>query len=781
MKKNVLFLFSVIVGCFLFVACGQPKQYERTDVGIKTTIDSIEIEIQFYSPQMLRVIKSPTEAAYEKESLSVVKQAQRTSLRISQVSDNIQIKTQELNVKLDLSTGNISFYNAKDGLLLKEQSNQFTPIVDGGNPGFQVGQTFLLEKEESIYGLGQHQKGVMNYRNESQLLQQENTKIAVPFIQSIKGYGIYWDNYSSTQFTDNESGTTFLSEVGDCIDYYFMYGENMDGTIACMRKLTGQVPLFPLWTWGYWQSRERYVSQEQLIGIVQKYRDLQIPLDGIIQDWQYWSTDNAYWNGVEFLNPEFPDPLQMVQDIHDLNANVIISVWPSFGPKTQPYQVFKEKGMLLPMESFPQPDSVRNYNAYQEEARTIYWDFLNKYLFSIGMDGWWLDATEPEYSNITDAQLDFPTGLGTFRKVRNAYPIQTVGGVYDNQRKVSDEKRVFILTRSAFAGQQRYGANSWSGDIDGSWEALRNQIPAGLSFSLTGMPYWNSDIGGFWVRGGSSAYADYRELYVRWLQFGTFCPMMRSHGTSTPREIWQFGEKGDWAYDAIDKFIQLRYRLLPYNYSLSWDVTSNAGSVMRMLSMDFPQDKKVHDMGSQYMYGKSFLVVPVTQSFYVKEEKANSTTDFSNTQIYPVYLPQGADWYDFWTNEKLQGGQEIQRETPIDMMPLYVKAGSIVPMGPVVQYATEKNWENLELKIYPGANAEFILYEDENNNYNYEKGMYSTIKILWDNSSKKMTIENRQGEFPGMLKERTFTVSLIGSEKSEKIGYKGKAVTINLN
>jgi alpha-D-xyloside xylohydrolase len=426
------------------------------------------------------------------------------------------------------------------------------------------------------------------------------------------------------------------------------------------------------------------------------------------------------------------------------------------------------------------------YNAFNPQARDIYWDFMNKYLFSIGIDGWWLDATESEYTNITEQQLDQPTGLGTFRQVRNAFPLMTVGGVFDHQRATGSRdaqlgvsthpNRVYILTRSAFAGQQRYASMVWSGDIDGNWETLRKQIPAGLNYSLCGLPYWNTDIGGFWVRDGSSQYADYRELYVRWLQFGVFMPMMRSHGTNTPREIWQFGQKGDWAYDAIEKSIRLRYSLLPYNYSLSWNVTSQAGSIMRMLSMDFPKDKKVWDMGSEYMYGKSFLVIPVTQAFYAKGEKAHATVDFSKTQTVPVYLPQGADWYDFWTNEKLTGGTDWQRKTPVDELPVYVRAGSIIPLGPDVQYAGEKPGQNLEIRIYPGADAEFVLYEDENDTYNYEKGAYSTIKMLWKEADRTFTIEDRNGNFPGMRKERTFRVVVTGENKTETIQYNGKII-----
>jgi alpha-D-xyloside xylohydrolase len=762
-KAFALSMLSVL--CSLVFA----QKYERTDIGLKTTIESTNIEIQFYSPDIVRVIKYPAEKPFHKESLSVIKQPEKAQLSHVLENNVLQIKSSSLSVNIHLLTGNITFQAKKgDRPLLTEK--EFSTHS----------QTFLLDDKEPIYGLGQQQDGILNRRGHSFLLRQENMKIAIPFFQSLKGYGVFWDNYSAIHFTDDSNGTTLSSEESEGIDYYFMYGKSMDGVIACMRDLTGQVPLYPLWAWGYWQSKERYTSQKELTGIVQQYRDLQVPLDGIIQDWQYWSTNNAYWNGIEFGNPEYPEPVRMVEDIHNLNAHVIISVWPSFGKETKPYQVFKEKGFLLDMESFPQSDSVRVYNAYNSEARAIYWDFMNKYLFSIGIDGWWLDATEPEYSNITESQLNQPTGIGTFGSVRNVFPLQSIKGIYEHQRKVSDNKRVYILTRSAFAGQQHYASNSWSGDIHGTWETFRKQIPAGLNFSASALPYWNTDIGGFFVGDERSEYADYRELYVRWLQFGAFSPMMRSHGAQTPREIWQFGQKGDWAYDAIEKFIRLRYRLLPYHYSLSWEVTANAGSVIRMLPACFPNDEKVWDRGDEYLYGQSFLVVPVTQAFYAKGEKAEAKADFSTTQTYPVYLPLGTDWYDFWTEEKIKGGTSLQRETPIDLMPLYVKAGSIIPVGQEVQYATEKNWENLELRIYPGADAEFVLYEDEKDNYNYEKGNYSTIKIVWNDSARKLSIEDRRGEFSGMLKERTFHLIVVGQEKETTIQYKGKATTIKL-
>jgi alpha-D-xyloside xylohydrolase len=559
-----------------------------------------------------------------------------------------------------------------------------------------------------------------------------------------------------------------------------MYCGNADGVIAKMRDLTGQVPMFPLWTYGYWQSKERYKSQDELMGVVKKYRELQVPLDGIIQDWQYWG-NNYLWNAMEFLNPEFYDPQKMVDDVHNLNARIIISIWNSFGPETKPYKELEKIDALLDIKTWPEsgsekwppnldyPSGVRVYDPYNPKARDIYWKHLNESIFSLGMDGWWLDSSEPDHMQFKPSDFDNKTYLGSFRKVRNAFPLMTVGGLSEHQRSVTSDKRVFILTRSAFAGQQRYGVNTWSGDVVSSWEALRNQISAGLNFSLCGIPYWNSDIGGFFLWNFKRKLDDpnYRELYARWMQFGAFCPMMRSHGTDAPREIYQFGKRGDRVFDAIEKAINLRYGLLPYIYSTSWEVTANQSTMMRALVMDFAEDKQALDINDEYMFGKSLLVCPVTTPMYatmsVRDNDTTNVEDFSKVKSEEVYLPAGTDWYDFWTGEKHSGGQTLNRETPIDVMPLYAKAGSILPIGPKVQYATERKWDNLEIRVYPGTNGEFTLYEDENDNYNYEKGAYSTITFKWDDQKKALTVNSRKGTFPGMLTTRTFQVVIVSS------------------
>jgi len=643
---------------------------------------------------------------------------------------------------------------------------------------------------------------------------QGNVEDVSPFFQSTKGYGVFWDNYSPTLFTDNEVETSFRSEVGDCVDYYFMYGKDADGVIAQVRSLTGQAPMFPLWTYGYWQSKERYKSQEEVVDVVRKYRELGIPLDGIIQDWQYWG-HNYLWNAMDFQNPTFNNPQKMMEDVHAMNAHMAISIWSSFGPMTKPYRELDKKGMLFNFTTWPQsgleswppnmeyPSGVRVYDAYNPEARDIYWKYLNDGIFKLGMDAWWMDSTEPDHLDWKPEDMDTKTYLGSFRKVRNAYPLMTVGGVYDHQRAVTSDKRVFILTRSGFLGQQRYGANVWSGDVASTWESFRNQIPAGLNFSLCGMPHWNSDIGGFFAGHYNKSWNDdsasknplYQELYVRWLQFGTFNPMMRSHGTDVYREIYKFGKKGEPVYDAIEKMIGLRYSLLPYIYSTSWEVSNRQSSFMRALMMDFVDDRKVWDINDEYMFGKSILVAPITHAQYTpeavvkvseeegwnrdgaKKTKTDVAVDFMETKSTNIYLPAGTLWYDFWTNEKHEGGKEITKETTLDVIPLYVKAGSIIPVGPQVQYATEKPWDHLELKVYAGANGYFILYEDEFDNYNYEKGAYTEIPISWNNASRKLTIGARKGAYEGMLKNRKFTVTLQdGTQKS--VDYNGKAVSV---
>ena len=814
MKKInlVIFIFLLSIGAYA-------QSFTKTVLGVKTQINSTDVEIQFYGPSTVRVLKSPAGTAFTKESLAVIKKPQTTKLSVQQQGDVILLKSEKLKVDINLKSGKIAFETLSGTSLLSEKESgvKFTDFNDAGSKTYTVSQLFKLDADENIYGLGQQQRGKLSLRNEKINMVQGNTDDYVPFLVSTKGYGLFWDNYSPTTFEDKPESASFKSEVGDCIDYYFMLGGNIDGSIACMRDLTGQAPMFPLWTFGFWQSKERYKSQSELVGVVQKHRELGVPLDGIIQDWQYWGS-NYLWNAMDFLNPEFPNPKKMVEDIHNMNAHVIISIWNSFGPQTKQYREMKPQGMLLKFGTWPQsgletwppnmeyPSGVEPYDVYNPAARQIYWKYLKNGLFSLGIDGWWMDSSEPDHLDFKPTDFDIKTYLGSFRKVRNAFPLMTVGGVADNQRATSSDKRVFILTRSAFAGQQRYGANTWSGDVNSSWQSLRNQIPAGLNFSMSAIPYWNTDIGGFfagaynksWNDGSGAKNPAFQELYVRWLQFGAFTPMMRSHGTDVPREIYNFGKKGEPIFDAIAKSINLRYSLLPYIYSAAWDITNNQSTMMRALVMDF-DDKKVVDMNNEYMFGKSILVAPIVNAQYTsetvvktdensgwnkddKKDEKEMAVDFTQQKSSKAYLPVGTSWFDFWSNQKYDGGQEVTLTTTIDKIPLFIKAGSIVPFGPNVQFATEKKWDNLEIRVYPGANAEFTLYEDENDNYNYEKGVYSTIRFTWNDAKKSLTINDRKASFPGMLATRKFNILLISSgKKVEKtVTYSGKKVSVKL-
>lgn len=520
---------------------------------------------------------------------------------------------------------------------------------------------------------------------------------------------------------------------------------------------------------------------------------------------------------MDFRNPSFDNPKAMIDSIHGMNARMMISIWSSFGPATKPYRTLDKEGLLFNMETWPQsgiegwppnmeyPSGVRVYDCYNPKARDIYWDYLNKGIFQLGMDGWWMDSTEPDHFNWQESDFNRQTYLGSYRNVRNAYPLMTVGGVYDHQRAETSDKRVIILTRSGFLGQQRYASNIWSGDVQSSWDMFRKQITAGLNFSLTGMPHWNSDLGGFFAgsyntNGNTSATRNpmYQELYVRWLQFGVFCPMMRSHGADTPREFFWYGKAGEPVYDALVDAVKLRYSLLPYIYSTAWEVSHRQSTFMRALYMDFLNDKNTWNIGNEYMFGKAFLVAPVLHAQYTPEQKQNilkenegwnKTTnnqinlslnvDFTQSKEMEVYLPSGNKWYNYWTNEDFDGGQKLKIKTSLDRIPLFVRAGSIIPIGPDVQYTNEKKWDNLIINVYPGADGTFTLYEDEGDNYNYESGAYTEIQMKWNDTKRILTIDARKGEYNGMLTKRNFTIRTADG-KEKVITYSGKKINVKI-
>jgi alpha-D-xyloside xylohydrolase len=585
--------------------------------------------------------------------------------------------------------------------------------------------------------------------------------------------------------------TSLWSEVGDGVDYTFVYGPKLDDVIAGYRRLTGRASLMPRWAFGLWQSRQRYETAQQSLDVVDGFRSRKIPFDNIVQDWFYWREKE--WGSHEFDQARFPDPDGWVKAIHERHAHLMISVWGKFYPGTKNFDAMQSRGFLF------QPNLVEGltdwvgpgyrytfYDAFNAEAGRLFWDQVNTALFSKGVDAWWMDATEPDLSPTPTLETQKtrvnPTALGPGSRVLNAYALYNSRAVYEGQRRQSPEQRVFILTRSGFAGQQRYAAATWSGDTSSTWTALRQQITAGLGFSLSGMPYWTMDIGGFSVPGrfsrpdaSAADVEEWRELNTRWFQFGTFVPLTRVHGEAPKREMWELGGETHPAYQAHLKFDRLRYRLLPYVYSLAGAVSHDDATFLRPLVMDFPEDVAAREITDQYLFGPALLVSPVTSY------KARARS---------VYLPAGADWYDFWTGKRLRGGQTLNAAAPYDAIPLHVRAGSILPFGPELQYTDEKAADPLTLVVYTGADGATTLYEDDGASYGYERGALSRIPLAWNEKTRTLRLGARQGSFPGMLAERTVEVVVVSGKRpvpfsfalrpQRTVRYAGDAIDIRL-
>ncbi|HYL63604.1 MAG TPA: glycoside hydrolase family 31 protein [Candidatus Methylomirabilis sp.] len=682
----------------------------------------------------------------------------------------ILLTTSRLRVEISRADSSVAFLDSTGRRLTQENTRTLTPVEVNGEKTYHSERFVnMWDTQEAFYGLGQHQAGVWNYRGEAVDLSQDNTNISIPFLLSSRGYAIFWNNGSRSRFNNRFVHAMYLSsEVADSIDYYFFYGPDFDRLIADYRELTGAAPLFGKSAYGYWQCKNRYDSQQELLAIAQKYRDLHIPLDNIVQDWFWWNI-----MGEPVFNKNYPDPKDMIDSLHRNNVHLMISVWPYFRPGSPVYDDMDKRGFFIAktIASSFHPVGQALYDAFNPEARKYYWNLINNALFKIGADAWWLDTTEPE----TEAR---ETNILVTNKVNhgengaryaNEFPLMTTTAVYQGQRETSDKKRVFMLSRSAYAGTQRNAAATWSGDVDPNWETFRRQIPAGLNYSVSGLPYWTTDIGGF-----VSANPDdpaFRELYIRWFQFGTFCPIFRAHGTRTTNqnELWSYGPDAQKILVAYD---QLRYRLMPYIYSLAWKTTSEGYTIMRPLVMDFREDVRAQNIGDQFLFGPALLVNPVTEP---------------GATIRHLYLPH-AKWYDFWTGASVQGGRTVDAPSPIDRLPLFVRAGSILPLGPDIEFAAQKPADPLELRVYPGADGSFTLYEDENDSYDYEQGAYATIPSSWDDSSRTLTIGDRSGSFPGMLTTRTFRIvfvrenhgvgSALTDSPDKTVEYSGKKLTI---
>ncbi|MBS2211967.1 DUF5110 domain-containing protein [Carboxylicivirga mesophila] len=580
------------------------------------------------------------------------------------------------------------------------------------------------------------------------------------------------------------------SEMGQQLDYYFVHGQNMDEVISGYRQLTGKATILPRWAYGFWQSRERYKTQDEIVGTLAEFRKRHIPIDNIVQDWSYWEEDQ--WGSHQFDTSRFPDPQKMMDDIHGMNAHCMISVWPKFYINTDNYKALDAKGYMYQQAV---KDSVRDwigqgyigsfYDPYSQGARELFWSQMRDNLYQYGMDAWWMDASEPDI--LSNASIDYrkklcgPTALGSSTEYFNTYSLANADAIYNGQRSVDPDKRVFLLTRSGFAGLQRYATATWSGDIGTRWEDMKAQITAGMNFALSGIPYWTMDIGGFCVekryesaREGSEDMEEWRELNTRWYQFGTFVPLYRAHGQYPYREVFHIAPESHKAYQSIVAYNKLRYRLMPYIYSLAGYVYFNDYTMMRALVMDFANDKAVTNIDDQYMFGPSFMVCPVYEYGARQRE---------------VYLPGGTAWYNAHDGALIEGGQRIMAEAPYEQMPLFIKAGSIVPVGPQIEYTGQKPYAPIKLLVYIGADGAFTIYEDEGLNYNYEKGHYAMIPVSWSDKERVLTIGERIGTYSSMPEEREFEVIFAGKKnkvdldfdrlKGQKIKYSGKPVQIS--
>jgi alpha-D-xyloside xylohydrolase len=865
------------------------------DAGLSLDVDGATLKIEVCADNVVRVAYAKDTAFFTRASLiAAAKQCSPATVTTTTAGNLTTLTTPRLAVQVDTTTGQVSFLDPEGATILAEAAGggrTLTAATVQGEATTSVRQQWAPNANESLYGLGQHQHGLLNIKGTDLDLHQYNTKVYIPFLVSSRGYGILWDNTSYSRFGDLndavplpgvsglyassgepgdvnasagtvswsgtvtptvtgdytfrtyssgtiqlsvndrvvidhyrqgwlpsedlahvtltagqavsvqlewssdidvnilrllwkppvESPTTSLwSQVADGIDYSFVYGPELDDVVAGYRQLTGQATMLPLWAYGFWQCRERYKSAQEVTDVLSGYRSRSAPIDNIVQDWQYWKEDQ--WGSHEFDASRYPDPAGWIKTIHDTyHARLMISVWPKFYTSTANYTALNAEGYTYKSNvTEGKKDFVGYvftfYDAFNPDARALYWSQMKTALFDKGVDAWWMDATEPEvvegpFTSIA-SQIDTnqthmnPTALGSGARMLNAYALVNSQAVYEGQRAAAPDQRVFILTRNGFAGQQRYSATTWSGDITSTWTAMRKQIPAGLGFSVSGMPYWTLDSGGFAVpprfAASNPTAADldeWRELNTRWFEYATFLPLMRVHGQAPVREIWEFGGDSSPAYAAMLKFDRLRYHLLPYIYSLAGAVTQRAGTILRPLVMDFRSDATARDIADEYMFGPAFLVAPITTY------KATTRS---------VYLPETTGgWYLFWTGAAAAGGTSVSAPAPFDAMPVYVRAGSIVPLGPDLQYTDEKPADPITLYVYAGADGAFTLYEDQGTTNDYEKAAFAEIPLEWTDATKTLTIGDRRGSFTGMLDSRTFQVVLVAAGKA--VGYPSTA------
>ena len=780
------------------------------------------LRVEFVSPEIVRV-------QYTKEIdflgngtiVCVERSVKRVPFQTKKIDNSIVLSSDSLIVQVNLNNYSIIYKDTKTNhILLSERSHNpregeqvYTEKVTYDEQSKRIVKTADGEKEvmdelrrdtigyswkfrnhfqwadnEAIYGLGSHMEDYLNLRGKELYLCQHNLKAMVPVLNSTAGYGLLFDAGCGMVYTDKGDNSFIELEAAKQIDYYFMKGTTMDEVIKQYRILTGDSPMMPRYMFGYIQSKERYKNSKEVTDVVAEYRKRQVPLDVIVQDWNYWPQG---WGYMKMDPKYYPNPANLADSVHAMNAKLMISIWPN--PTNCPQtDDFRKKGFMLER-------SV--YDAYNPLARKYYWKYADNEFFNNGFDAWWCDCTEPldaDWQMMKDGygwnnhRERWERNLTLLSDVLGAERSSTFSlyhsrGIYDNQRSTSDSKRVVNLTRSSYAGQQRYSTITWNGDTYASWKSFAQQIPSGLNFMATGCPYWTVDIGAFFTRKNSQWFwcgdfnqgvndLGYREFYTRMFQYAAFLPVFRSHGTDTPREIWNFGEPGEPFYDSLLKMIHLRYQLIPYIYSLAGKVSQDHYTMSRLLAFDFPNDANVLDIKDQFMFGPAFLVCPVTTPMYYEKE---SVALDGVEKKRKVYLPKGTNWIDFWTGKLYEGGQYMDAEASIDKIPLFVRQGSIIPMGPVVQHTGELHGKEIKISIYPGKDASFTFYEDEGDNYNYEQESFSEIELMWNDKNKTFTLGKRKGDYDNMEKVRTIHVELHDKKKivTKTVRYSGNEVS----
>ncbi len=905
--------------------------FARLENGVQLRVNGITKNILFYGLMTVRVNATLGQTFTQQPSLVVATNPAAVPFRIKETRESLTVVSEKLHIIASKKTGALKFLRPDGKEITRERTEnpaELKQVTITGTPTYEVKQSFTLAPDESLYGLGQYNEPYMDYRGQKVKLVQSNVGIVVPLLVSTKRYGILWDIYSKSFFTDDASGAAFWAESAPAgVDYYFIGGDDMDGVIAGYRHLTGAAPMFPKAAFGLFMSKERYQTQGQIIDVARNFRREGFPLDYIVQDWQYWGSDrDGTWSGMIWNKERYPNPTAMTKTLHDeLNMKLMISIWPSIGNDTELARELDAKGLRFePLHWISK--KARIYDSFSPEGRAIYFKHIKTGLLDVGVDALWMDGTEVEVGGAchdpigveADIKNLGSNAMGDFTRYLNPYSLMTTKGTYEGQRATSNQ-RVLTLTRSSWTGQQRYAALPWSGDTTASWNTLRNQISGGVNVAMAGQPYWTQDTGGFFVNyPAGEKNPEYRELYARWNQFAIFNPIYRIHGTSIEREPYIFKTLDPEIYKSLLDAAQLRYRLLPYIYSLGWKSTSEGYTMMRGLPMDFPDDPKVRKTDDAFMFGPALLVHPITRAMYHLsdpppptipadalctpdgqpglsvqyfegvdfEKPAGRTVDSKVEHTWPgpplanpppglsgfdnfsarwegsitapedgeyeigieyddggrlfldgklvaedwsfgpkrykgakitlakgqqlpvkaefhqggqnrvfrlgwrtpgelkrfanikkelntamkTYLPAGADWFDFWTNERFTGGQTVSKDCPLDILPLYVRAGTIVPMGPVVQYATEKPDAPYELRIYPGADAKFTIYEDDNETYNYEKGECATYELSWNDAGKTLTVSARKGSYSGVVATRKLNVVLAAPGQNAGAG-----------